>query len=144
MEKYLVENWRALRALVKHHIRRLEAGPATGSASQMMQGHYVFLRMRFNAMLADFDTFADVFTQRGETNFGVWIAGMEVAATDALRMPVKGIAVPPVMCYLDRGHGAAIRRARTRLSTGRENPVAIVRVPRERMVGSGIAASSIS
>jgi len=29
--------------------------------------------------------------------------------------------------------------ARTRLSHGRENPVAIVRVPRERMVGSGIA-----
>jgi hypothetical protein len=50
---------------------------------------------------------------------------------------------PPVICYLDRGHGAAIRRARTRLPGGEENPVAIVRVPRERMVGSGIASSLV-
>ena len=50
---------------------------------------------------------------------------------------------PPVICYLDRGHGAAIRRARTRLPGGGENPVAIIRVPRERMVGSGIASSLV-
>ena len=51
--------------------------------------------------------------------------------------------VPPVICYLDRGHGAAIRRARTRLPGGGENPVAIIRVPRERMIGSGIASSLV-
>src|SRR5262249_4803060 len=51
--------------------------------------------------------------------------------------------VPPVICYLDRGVGAAIRRARTRLPGGGDNPCAIVRVPRERMVGSGIASSLI-
>ena len=39
--------------------------------------------------------------------------------------------------------GAAIRRARTRLPGGGENPVAIVRVPRERMVGTGIASSLV-
>src|SRR5262245_20128195 len=50
---------------------------------------------------------------------------------------------PPVICYLDRGHGAAIRRERTRLPGGGENPVAIIRIPRERMVGSGIASSLI-
>jgi len=92
-------------------------------------------------MLADFDTFADVFTQRSETNFGVWMAGLDVAATDALRLRAEGVEFPPVICYLDRGHGAAIRRARTRLATGRPNPVAVVRVPRERMIGSGIASS---
>jgi hypothetical protein len=48
-----------------------------------------------------------------------------------------------VICYLDRGAGAAIRRARTRLPGGGENPVAVIRVPRERMVGSGIASSLI-
>src|SRR5262249_15210869 len=41
------------------------------------------------------------------------------------------------------GPGAAIRRARTRMPGGGENPVAIVRVPRERMVGSGIASSLV-
>ena len=50
---------------------------------------------------------------------------------------------PPLVCYLDRGHGAAIRRARTRLPGGNENPVAVIRVPRERMVGSGIASSLV-
>jgi hypothetical protein len=48
-----------------------------------------------------------------------------------------------VICYLDRGHGAAIRRARTRMPGGGENPVAIIRVPRERMVGTGIASSLV-
>lgn len=47
------------------------------------------------------------------------------------------------MCYLDRGPGAAIRRARTRLPGGGANPVAIIRVPRERMVGSGVASSLV-
>ena len=48
-----------------------------------------------------------------------------------------------MICYLDRGVGAAIRRARTRLPGGGSSPVAIIRVPRERMVGSGIASSLI-
>jgi len=48
-----------------------------------------------------------------------------------------------VICYLDRGHGAAIRRAQTRLPGGGDNPVAVIRIPRERMVGSGIASSLV-
>ena len=48
-----------------------------------------------------------------------------------------------MVCYLARGPGAAIRRARTRLPGGGQNPVAIVRVPRERMVGHGIASSLV-
>ncbi|MBK6506123.1 MAG: hypothetical protein IPG02_10750 [Ignavibacteria bacterium] len=48
-----------------------------------------------------------------------------------------------LMVYLDRGHGAAIRRARTRLPGGDENPVAVIQIPRERMVGNGIASSLI-
>jgi hypothetical protein len=63
-------------------------------------------------------------------------------AADALALPGY-YEVPPVICYLDRGHGAAIRRLRTRLPGGEENPVAIIRVPRERMVGSGIASSLV-
>src|SRR4029077_9995231 len=36
-----------------------------------------------------------------------------------------------------------IRRARTRLPGGGENPVAVIRIPWERMVGSGIASSLV-
>lgn len=48
-----------------------------------------------------------------------------------------------MITYLERGLGGAIRRIRTRLPGGGENPVAIVRIPRERMVGSGIASSLV-
>src|SRR5262249_1392251 len=41
------------------------------------------------------------------------------------------------------GPGASIRRARTRLPGGHANPVAIIRMPRERMIGSGIASSLV-
>ena len=65
-----------------------------------------------------------------------------MVSSDALALPGYYEA-PPIICYLDRGVGAAIRRARTRLPGGGENPVAIIRIPRERMIGSGIASSLI-
>ena len=73
---------------------------------------------------------------------GVWVAGLDVLAGDALQLDAQLYRVPPVMCFLERGHGAAIRKARTRLPGGDDNPVAIIQVPRERMVGSGIAANA--
>jgi len=66
-----------------------------------------------------------------------------VVSADALQLRHRYYDAPPVICYLDRGVGAAIRRARTRLPGGGDNPVAIIKVPRERMVGSGIASSLI-
>jgi len=36
--------------------------------------------------------------------------------------------------------GAAIRRARTRLPGGQPSPVGILRIPRERMIGHGVAS----
>ena len=65
-----------------------------------------------------------------------------MVARDALEVPGV-IDPPPVICYLARGPGAAIRRARTRLPGGESNPVAIIRVPRERMIGTGIASSLV-
>jgi hypothetical protein len=44
---------------------------------------------------------------------------------------------------LHRGLGGAIRRARTRLPGGGDNPVALIRIPRERMIGYGIASSLV-
>jgi hypothetical protein len=58
-------------------------------------------------------------------------------------LPAPVFDAPPVVCYLARGPGAAIRRARTRLPGGTPNPVAIIRIPRERMVGHGVASSLI-
>ena len=92
--------------------------------------------------MSQLDLFNQVITQRSENEQGVWLSGLDVVAADALALP-DYYEAPPVICYLDRGVGAAIRRARTRLPGGGENPVAVIRVPRERMIGSGIASSLI-
>ena len=94
-------------------------------------------------MITQFDLFNDVISQRSENETGVWLSGLDVVSADALSLPGGYYEVPPVICYLDRGIGAAIRRARTRLPGGGANPVAIIRVPRERMIGNGIASSLI-
>ena len=107
------------------------------------QRRFTLLRLRFNALLTQFDIFADVIAQRSQHDTGVWIAGLDDVAADALVLPGDYYQAPPVICYLDRGYGAAIRRARTRLPGGDESPVAIIRVPRERMIGTGIASSLV-
>lgn len=143
IETKLARARRELRARVVGYLAWLGSTDGRRSRADEAQRRLAFLRLRFNAVLSDFDTFADVLTQRSEHETGVWLAGLDVVATDALTLPDAPYEAPPVVCYLDRGHGAAIRRARTRLPGGSVNPVAIIRVPRERMVGSGIASSLV-
>ena len=108
-----------------------------------MQRRFTIVRLRFNDVLSQFDLFSELITQRSEHDTGVWLAGLDVLATDALCLPGGYFEPPQVVCYLARGPGAAMRRARTRIPGGGQNPVAIVRVPRERMVGNGIASSLV-
>lgn len=108
-----------------------------------VQSRFALLKLRFNDLLDDLDIFADVTSQRSEHDTGVWVAGLDALAADALNLKGNYYKPPPVICYLERGHGAAIRKARTRLPSGELNPVAVIQVPRERMVGSGIASSLI-
>jgi hypothetical protein len=140
IEEYLVTGRRNLR----HEVRRFVAwlhGPGRLATDAEGQRRFSILRLKFNAVLTQFDLFNDVITQRSEHDTGVWLSGLDVVSADALTLRGRPYHVPPVICYLDRGAGAAIRRARTRLPGGGSNPVAIIRVPRERMVGAGIASS---
>lgn len=141
VERYLLDGRRSLRRRVVAYLRWLRSPAGRAAAGEEAQRRFVLLKLLFNRVLSQLDLFADVLTQRGEHGNGVWLAGLDVAAADALALDGAPYDAPPVICYLDRGHGAAIRRARTRLPGGGVNPVAIIRVPRERMVGSGIAAS---
>ena len=143
IERYLVAGRRELRERIDGFISWLARPEGQQATPEAAQRRFTILRMRFNTLLSQFDLFADVITQRSEHETGVHLAGLDVVATDALRLRGGYYEVPPIICYLDRGPGAAIRRARTRMPGGSENPVAIVRVPRERMVGSGIASSLI-
>jgi hypothetical protein len=139
IEAYLARGRRELSARVHRYLDWLRSADVTPAEAQR---RFTLLRLRFNTVLSQFDLFADVVTQRSEHDTGVWLSGLDVAAADALALPAYYQA-PPVICYLDRDVGAAIRRARTRLPGGGENPVAIIRVPRERMIGSGIASSLV-
>ena len=142
IESYLAKGRCALRELVLRFIRWLRTADGQAAAPAAAQSRFTILRMRFNAILSQFDIFADALVQRSEHDYGIWLGGLDAVAADALELPGY-YETPPVVCYLDRGHGAAIRRARTRLPGGGENPVAIIRIPRERMVGSGIASSLV-
>ncbi|RQO32135.1 hypothetical protein DBR32_00540 [Taibaiella sp. KBW10] len=107
------------------------------------QAQFALLKLHFNNILDQLDIFSDVMSQRTEFQTGVLIAGLDILAEDALNIPIPLYDVPPVVCFPERGHGAAIRKARTKLPGGISNPVAVIQIPRERLVGSGIAASII-
>jgi hypothetical protein len=143
IDRYLMRGRRELRGLVVGFLRWLRGPAGRAATAAEAQRRFTFLRLRFQSGLTQFDIFADALSQRSEHDNGVRLSGLDVVAADALTLPGGYYEAPPVICYLDRGHGAAIRRARTRLPGGGENPVAIIRVPRERMIGSGIASSLV-
>jgi hypothetical protein len=142
IERSLFHGRHELRGLTQWFLTWLSGIGRYGTASQA-QRRFALLKLRFQAVLNEFDMFSEAITQRSEHDNGPWLSGLDVVAADALALPGVYYELPPVICYLDRGPGASIRRARTRLPGGHSNPVAIVRVPRERMVGSGIAGSLI-
>lgn len=142
IERHLVEGRAVLRHRVLGYLRWLR-GPGRAAPPEQLQRRLTILRLSFNAALAQLDLFADAISQRSENETGVWLSGLDVAAQDALALPGGFYRSPPVVCYLHRGMGGAIRRARTRLPGGGENPVAIIRIPRERMIGFGISSSLV-
>jgi len=111
IEVYLARERRIVQGAVQGYLQWLH-GPAGQCATPAeAQRRFTFLRLRFNRVLSQFDIFADVLTQRSEHETGVWLAGLDAVAADALALPGDYYELPPVICYLDRGHGAASRRA---------------------------------
>ncbi len=143
IERFLTGGRRNLRTLVVQFLDWLRSPAAARADAETAQRVFTSLRLRFNAVLTHFDVFENVVTQRSENETGVWLSGLDVASADALRLRSHLFKPPPIVCYLDRGAGGAIRRARTRLPGGGESPVAVIKVPRERMVGSGIASTLV-
>jgi hypothetical protein len=142
IERHLSSSRREVKAHATSFLEWLDGPAGQDALPHEAQRRFTLLRLRFGHVLTQHDLFLDVLTQRSENETGVWLAGLDAVAADALELP--GLyATPPVVCYLDRGVGAAIRRARTRLPGGGRNPVAIIRVPRERMIGTGIASSLV-
>ncbi len=122
-------------------INKLNSNRGIEQNEHYLQNQFSSLKLRFTQILNQLDIFADVFTQRGEHETGIWLSGLDVLAEDGLKVGKSYFTIPPLVVYLERGHGAAIRRARTRLPGGQRSPVAIIQIPRERMVGNGVAVS---
>jgi hypothetical protein len=141
IERFLAKGRRELKGRVQGFLSWLN-GEGRQASAEDIQHRFVFLKLRFNAVLSQLELFHQVIGQRSESEQGVWLSGLDAVAADALALP-EYYEAPPVICYLDRGIGGAIRRARTRMPGGGENPVAVIRIPRERMIGSGIASSLI-
>ena len=141
IEQFLTAGRRHLHALINRFLAWLRSRAGQAADAEEAQRHFTTLRLRFLRVLTHFDMFENIVAQRSDAQTGVWLSGLDNVAADALRLRGGYFDVPPVVCYLDRGMGAAIRRARTRLPGGGSNPVAVVRIPRERLVGSGITSS---
>jgi hypothetical protein len=142
LERHLGKLRRNMRRQIERYLSWLEQGPGVRADAQEAQRRFSVLRLEFNRVLSHVDIFSEALSQRSESESGLWLCGLDVVARDALALPGY-FTPPPVICYLARGPGAAIRRARARLPGGGENPVAIIRMPRERMIGSGLASSLI-
>ena len=141
IHQLLGDNYQELKVKIQQFMAALQKGEV--QSAEDAQGSFAFIKLQFNWLLDSQDIFADVLSQRSEHETGIWLAGLDALAEDALRIKGNLFEVPQLITYLDRGHGAAIRRARTRLPSGKSNPVAVIRVPRERMISNGIASSLI-
>src|SRR6185436_19774497 len=139
----LLGGYKELKKRINDYSNWVRSSLNSQATTQQAQARFSILKLRFNALLDQLDIFADVLSQRAEHDTGVWVSGLDILAEDALKLNRNYYDAPPLVCFLERGHGAAIRRARTRLPGGDLNPVAVIQVPRERMVGSGIASSLI-
>jgi hypothetical protein len=142
IDLYLMRGRKQLLHQIEDFLHWLDSVEGQEATPEAAQRKFTFLKLRFNAVITQFDTFGVAISQRSENEFGVWLAGLDVVAADALALEPFYVA-PPILCYLDKGIGAAIRRARTRLPGGGAGPVALVRISRERMIGSAIASSLV-
>jgi hypothetical protein len=121
-------------------LRRRASGPA-----DLRRAHrrYLALRAQFSRLLGTVDVFSDALTQRAEHGMGVMLRGLDMLAEDGIRARAPLYHPPPLVCYLDDsvpGAGGAIRRAFTRLPGGETNAVGLIKIPRERILGSGLAS----
>jgi hypothetical protein len=142
IEQYLIAGRQSVGGQVREFLGWLHREGAAAPAREQ-QRRFTVIRLGFNTALSQLDLFSEVITQRSEHETGVWLSGLDVAAAEALLLPARYYTAPPVVCHLHAGIGGAIRRARTRLPGGGDNPVSIIRIPRERMIGYGVASSLV-
>src|SRR5262249_44849175 len=82
IEQHILSERQRLAEMVKGFLAWLR-GPGSRQAPDEIQKRFTLLRLRFNAVLTQFDIFADVLVQRSEHGVGVWVSGLDIVAGDA-------------------------------------------------------------
>jgi len=72
IESFLTTGRRHLRALAEKYLVWLRSPHAMATTAEYAQRRFTLLRLRFNAVLTQFDFFQNVITQRSEHEIGVW------------------------------------------------------------------------
>ena len=87
IERLLLLARRELGARVQGFLEWLQTPAGQTATPEEAQRRFTFLRLRFNALLAQVDIFADVLTQRSEHETGVWLAGLDDAGGGRVAAP---------------------------------------------------------
>jgi len=74
IEQAMVEGRRELRRLIRGFLAWLGKSKSVATAEQA-QRRLAILRLRFHAVLNEFDMFSDAITQRSEQDNGTWLSG---------------------------------------------------------------------
>src|SRR5215469_17350417 len=97
IERFLAKGRRELKRRVQDYISWLHGEGAQASPEEV-QRRFVFLRLRFSAVLSQLELFHQVISQRSENEQGVWLSGLDAVAADALALP-DCYEAPSVICY---------------------------------------------
>ena len=117
IESFLVRGRRELAARIQDFLFWLRGPGSFQADNEAAHRRFVFLRLRFNAVLNQFDLFNDVITQRSEHDTGVWLSGLDVASADLCL--ARGV-LPSAACHLLPGPGHRGRHpARPHAASGR-------------------------
>src|SRR5271166_1181167 len=92
IERFLIGGRRELYGEVQE-FRHWLRGAGRAAAPPEMQRRFAIVKLRFNAVVSQFEVFSDAITQRSERAHGVWLSGLDALAADALSLP--GYLDPP-------------------------------------------------
>src|SRR5580692_10637842 len=97
IERFLSAGRQRLKSLVLQCLAWLRSPAAARSNAEAAQSAFTMLRLRFNAVLTQFDVFENVVTQRSENETGVWLSGLDVVSADALHLRGNYYQPPPIV-----------------------------------------------
>ncbi len=86
IDRQLQAQPRLLRRRVDRFLGWLRSPQAAAATAEEGQRRFVALKLSFNEVLTELDIFADALEQRAEHGNGGWLAGLDAAAADALRL----------------------------------------------------------